>query len=119
MRYDVSNKDTSENIKWAAEQLDYYGRCGIPVDRIDTHSLQMGGSNDLALAGYSDTQIQKMGCWRGATFKEYIREELHSYSEGMSRSMKRKFGFVNTTAGAFVDITDTVVVAAYGNAAAA
>ena len=37
----------------------------------------------------------------------------------MSRSMKRKFGFVNTTAGAFVDITDTVVVAAYGNAAAA
>ena len=119
VRYDVSDKYMSENLKWAAEQLNYDGRCGIPVDRIDTHSLQMGGSNDLALAGYSDTQIQKMGCWRGATFKEYIREELHSYSEGMSRSMKRKFYFVNTTAGAFVDITDTVVVAAYGNAAAA
>ena len=71
------------------------------------------------LSGYSDTQIQKMGRWRGATFKEYIREELHSYSEGMSRSMKRKFGFVNIAAEALVDITGTVVVADYTNAAAA
>ena len=37
----------------------------------------------------------------------------------MSRIMKRKFGFVNIAAGAFVDITDTVVVAEYANAAAA
>ena len=102
-----------ENLKWVAEQLNYDGRCGIPVDRIDTHSLRMGGANALALAGYSDTQIQKMGCLRGATFKEYIREELHSYSEGMSRSMKHKFSFVNIAAGSFVDITDTVVVADY------
>ena len=62
VRYGVSDKDMSENLKWAAEQMDYDGRCGIPVDRIDTHSLQMGGANALALAGYSDTQIQNMGC---------------------------------------------------------
>ena len=60
VRYDVSEKDMSENLKWAAEQLDCDGRCGIPVDRINTHSLWMGGANALALAGYSDTQIQKM-----------------------------------------------------------
>ena len=78
----------------------------------------MGGANALALSGYSDTQIQKMGRWRGATFKEYIREEMHSYSIGMSTKMKHKFSFVNIAAGAFVDITDTVVVMDYENAAA-
>ena len=66
-----------DNLKWAAEQLDYDGQYGIPVDRIDTHSLWMGGANAFALSGYSDTQIQKMGRWRGATFKEYIQEEMH------------------------------------------
>ena len=99
-----------DNLKWAAKQLDHDGRCDIPVDWIDTHSLRMGGANTLALSGYSDTQIQRMGCWRGLTFKEYIREEIHSYSEVMSKKMKHKFGFVYIAAGAFVDITDTVVV---------
>ncbi len=42
----------------------------------------------MALSGYSDTQIQKMGRWKGATFKEYIREELECYSAGMSLHMK-------------------------------
>ena len=79
----------------------------------------MGGANALALSGYSDTQIQKMGRWGGATFNEYIREEMYSYSIGMSKKMKHKFGFVIIAAGAFVDITDTVVVMDYKNAAAA
>ena len=99
--------------------LNYNGRCGILVDQIDTHSLRMGGASALALGRYSDTQIRKMGRWRGETFKEYIRDELHSYSEGMSRSMKHKFSFVNIAAGSFVDITDTVVVADYAVALAA
>ena len=79
----------------------------------------MGGTNTLALVGYSDTQVQKMGRWQGTTFKEFIREELHSYSEGMSHSMKRKFVFVNITTGSFTGITNTVVVLAYDNLAAA
>jgi len=41
-------------------------------ERVDTHSLRSGGANALALAGYTETQIQKMGRWKGATFKEYI-----------------------------------------------
>ena len=60
----------------------------------------------MALAGYSDTQIQKMGRWRGATFKEYIREELACYARNMSRDMKRKFNFVNIAGNAFTDIPD-------------
>lgn len=85
----------------AAMALKYPTNKGIPIDRINTHSLRSGGANALALNGYSDTQIQKMGRWRGATFKEYIREELACYAAGMSTSMKQKLNFVNIAGNAF------------------
>jgi hypothetical protein len=47
------------------------------------------------------------------TFKEYVREQLSNFSEGMSRSMKKTFGFVNVEGGAFHDITDTVLTLPY------
>ena len=50
-------------------ELDYFGTRGIPVDNVDPHSLRIGGEMALALSGYSDTQIQKMGRWKGASFK--------------------------------------------------
>ena len=50
-----------------------------------------------------------MGRWRGATFKEYIREELACFSERMSKSMKTKFDFVNITGNAFNTITDDLI----------
>ena len=56
-----------------------------------------------------------MGRWRGATFKEYIREELACYSKGMSASMRRKFGFVNVAAGAFSDVTNNLVSVDYNS----
>lgn len=122
-RADVTNEDVSRALKSAATVLDYPTAKGIPIDRIDTHSLRSGGANALSLAGYSDTQIQKMGRWRGATFKEYIREELACFSEGMSRSMKQTFNFVNIAGNAFNNITDDLIDREYevnvSNAAAA
>ncbi len=73
--------------------------------RVDTHSLHSGGANTLALSGYSDTQIQKMGRWKGVTFKEYIREELACYSAGMSSKMKQNFKFVNISGTAYNNVT--------------
>ncbi len=46
-----------------------------------------------------------MGRWKGATYKEYIREELPCYSAGMSSKMKRNFKFVNISGTAYNDIT--------------
>ena len=83
-RFDVSADHVSVALKMAATALEYPILKGIPIDRINTHSLRSGGANALALAGYSDMQIQKMGRWRGATFKEYIRNELACFSTGMS-----------------------------------
>ena len=57
-----------------------------------------------------------MGRWKGATFKEYIREELVCFSKVMPTSMKRKFGFVTIAGGVYsdiVDVTSTVVTLKY------
>jgi hypothetical protein len=77
-QFDVTDRNISAALKMAALVLAYLSK-GFPIDRIDTHSLRSGGANALSLLGYSDRQIQKMGRWKGATFKEYIREELHVF----------------------------------------
>ncbi len=99
----VTVEDIIRGLKMAATLLHYPTMRGIPIKSIDTHSLHSGGANALALYGYSDTQIQKMGSWKGATFKEYIWEELMCYSAGMSTNMKQKFKFVNVSGNAYND----------------
>ncbi|KAL7458421.1 hypothetical protein ACHAWC_009998 [Mediolabrus comicus] len=113
VRYDINNKQVSEALKRAAAALDYPGCKGIPIDRVDTHSLRSGGANALSLAGYTDRQIQKMGRWRSATFLEYIKESLDSFSMGMSKSMRQQFKFVNVEGGVYHDITSVVVDSPY------
>jgi hypothetical protein len=110
----VTAEHISKAIKLAASMLHYPANKGIPIQRINTHSLRSGGANVLALSGYSDTEIQKMGRWRSATFKEYIREELACYARNMSKKMKRKFNFVNIAGNAFNDITTELVLSEYG-----
>ena len=46
-----------------------------------------------------------MSRWCGATFKEYIRENLSNFAEGISRAMKKIHGFVNIDAGAYKDVS--------------
>jgi hypothetical protein len=69
--------------------------------------------NALALSGCSETAIHKMGQWKGATFKEYIREGLANYTNGMPTAMKTKFNFMNTAGNAFRDITEMVMTMEY------
>ena len=106
----------SEALKFATTALNYTYLKGIPIDRVDTHSLISGGANLLSLTGYSDRYIQKMERRRGETFKEYIQEELHCFAEVMSTAMKQDFKFVKIASGAYsklVDITITTVVSDY------
>ena len=64
----------SAALKFATTALNYTYLKGITIDRVETHPLRSGGANALFLAVYSNRDIQKMGRWRGGTFKEYIRE---------------------------------------------
>ena len=64
----------------------------------------------LHLNSYLDQEIQKMGRWRSDTFKEYISEQLNSFTKGMSKVMRQRFNFVNVKGGGVLrDITNTVV----------
>ena len=117
-RQDVRDRDISAALKLAAGALDYPSR-GLPIKRIDTHSLRIGGANALSLNGYSKHQIQKMGRWRGETFLEYIRESLSDFSEGMSSAMNKCFGFVSLESGCYNDVTNLVVGAEYNVAVSA
>ena len=109
----VTHVHISQSLKLAAAALDYPSRKGLPIERIDTHSLRIGGANALSLSGYSDRQIMKMGRWRSATFLEYIRESLDEFSAGMSKSMQRRFEFVNVEGGVFRDVTNVTLNSDY------
>jgi hypothetical protein len=113
LEYNAMVEHIFKGLKMAAAALDYPLLKGIPIKRINTHSLCSGGANALALSGYSDMQIQKMGRWKGATFKEYVREELACFSTGMSTAMKAKFGFVNVSGRAFHDVTSLAIASDY------
>ena len=108
----VTPRDISRALKQAATALEYDTVRGIPINRIDTHSLRAGGANALSLAGFSEHQIQKMGRWRSATFKEYISDQLSSFTDGMSKAMSTTFKFVNIAAGTLKDVTALLVPAA-------
>lgn len=110
---EVNHNHISSALKLAAAALDYPSCKGIPIDRVDTHSLRCGGANALSLSGYSDREIQKMGRWRSATFLEYIKESLYDFSVGMSTNMKRTFNFVNVEGGVFRDVTSDIINTAY------
>lgn len=73
----------------------------------NTHSLRIGGACALALAGYDDTQICKMGRWWSQAFREYIRENLSNYAdaEGMSKAMKKCHYFVNIDSGTYTNVS--------------
>jgi hypothetical protein len=113
VRSGILDKDIRASLKLAASTLDYPATRGIPIERVDTHSLRIGGANALSLAGYSDHHIQKLGRWQGKTFKEYVRRQLSTFSKGMSSSLQKTFGFVNVEGGAFHDITDILLTLPY------
>ena len=69
---DVTDQDTRTSVKATGLTLEHPTEYGIDIGRLDTHFLRSRGANQLATAGYSEIQIQKMGRWKDYTFKEYI-----------------------------------------------
>ena len=84
------------SVKYAVAGLDYPAR-GIPVDRIDTHSLRSGGACALSIAGFKPHEIMKMGRWapNSLSFMEYIQQQLSTFSAGMTTAMSKITPFTN------------------------
>jgi hypothetical protein len=103
----------SQAVKVAVAALNYLVQKGILIDHVDMHLLISGGTTVLALSGFTDMQIQKMGWWKGATLKEYVQDELVCFSAGMLLTMKNQFGFLNVAGMAFHDVMDMAIEAEY------
>ena len=92
----VTNEMMSYAAKYAAGALNYPAR-GIPLARVDTHSLRSGGACALSLAGFQEHQIMKMGQWapKSTAFMEYIQQQLSTFSSGMATKMSSIATFTN------------------------
>ena len=62
---ELNADNMSAALKFSTTALNYPYLKGIPIYRVNTHSLRYGGANALLLAGYSDRDIQKIGRWTG------------------------------------------------------
>lgn len=66
---------------------------GYSLDRIGSHSLRSGGAINLALNGYDQVVIMKMGRWSSNTFLTYIQSQIGELTQGISTSMARPMRF--------------------------
>ena len=109
--YDVADNNMRVNLKWAAKMLNYPDKKVIPTDRIDIHSLHIGGANPLALSGCSDCQIRKNGAMAWC-----LIQGVHSgrtsvlFRGAASKDTNKQFGLANIAAGLIRDITNTVII---------
>jgi hypothetical protein len=82
---DITNKDISAALKRAATVLDYPTAKGIPIDRIDTHSLPSSRANAYP---WQASQIWKFKRWTGSmgppsknTYKRNLHPSQRAYNK--------------------------------------
>ena len=92
----VSESQISFAVKLAAMAFKHPDR-GIPIDRVDTHSLRAGGACALKLSGHDEIEIRKMGRWapKSLALLEYIQQQLSTFSSGMATKMSSIATFTN------------------------
>ena len=60
---------------------------GFTKDDIGLHSIRSGGAMVMFLSGVSDIIIQRVGRWESTAFMEYIREQVETFTYGVSTKM--------------------------------
>ena len=65
---------------------------------IGLHSIRSGGAMAMFLSGISKIIIQRVGRWSSEAFLEYIREQVESFTFGVSQKMLKFEHFHNLNA---------------------
>ena len=60
---------------------------GFSKDDIGLHSIRSGGAMAMFLSGTSIIIIMKVGRWSSEAFLEYIREQVETFTLGVSQGM--------------------------------
>ena len=93
-RSDITARDISDQMNFAAVCLGYPSVRGIQIANISTHSRKC-----LTFVRIPEQGDPKDERWRLDTFLEYISDKLHMFSAGMSKNMLKKVSFVNIEGG--------------------
>ena len=68
---------------------------GFSKDNIGLHSIRSGGAMAMFLSGTSVIIIMKVGRWSSEAFLEYIREQVETFTLGVSQGMLKFEEFFN------------------------
>jgi hypothetical protein len=73
-------------------------KLGFTNDDIGLHSIRSGGAMAMFLSGTSVIIIMRVGRWSSEAFLEYIRDQIETFTAGVSRSMLNAEVFFNLNA---------------------
>jgi hypothetical protein len=60
---------------------------GFGKEDVGLHSIRSGGAMAMFLSGVSDVIIQRVGRWSSLAYLEYIREQVETFTFGVSQKM--------------------------------
>ena len=60
---------------------------GFTKEDVSFQCFWSGGAMAMVLSGTKDLKIQKLGRWRSLAFMEYIRDQIESFTLGVSQGM--------------------------------
>ena len=60
---------------------------GFTKEDVGTHSIRSGGAMAMFLSGVNEIIIQRVGRWLSQAFLEYIRDQVDSFTVGVSEKM--------------------------------
>ena len=73
------------------------GTLGFTKDDVRLHSIRSGGAMAMFLSGVSTIIIQRVSRWESDAFMEYIREQVESFTLGVSEKMVQNESFYHIT----------------------
>ena len=83
---DLTSYMIRSHLKAAVEVIGE-GVLGFTKDDIGLHSLRSGGAMAMFLSGVHEIIIKRVGRWSSEAFLEYIREQVDSFTVGVSDKM--------------------------------
>ena len=81
---------------------------GFGKDDVGLHSIRSGGAMAMFLSGVNEINIQRVGRWKSDAFLEYIREQVDTFTVGVSQKMLKyeKFHHLNAKESELLDEYD-------------
>ena len=89
---DVTSNVIRSHLRAAVDVIGE-GVLGFTSEDIGLHSIRSGGAMSMFLSGVHEIVIKRIGRWSSEAFLEYIREQVDTFSVGVSEKMLENESF--------------------------